>query len=104
MANSLCEYEIYLPHKRADGTLVSEKEIDKIKSKLTETFGGYTHFNQRCEGAWRVGRVTFYDEITIVRVLDDGTANFDMSAFRKTLEADLMQEEVLIVARSVETI
>lgn len=98
------EYEIYLPLKRPDGSSVSETEIAKIKSKLTEVFGGYTHFNQCYEGAWKVGRVTFYDEVTILRVLDDGSANFDMSAFRKKLEADLMQEEVLIVVRSVETI
>ena len=34
------------------------------------------------EGAWRMGGVTFRDEVTIVRVLDDGSAKFDMRASR----------------------
>ena len=45
--------------------------------------------------------MTFRDEVTLVRVLDDGKANFDMGAFKKTLEAELRQESVLIVEREV---
>jgi hypothetical protein len=104
MVNGAREYEIYLPSKGPNGALISPAEIAKIKAKLAEGFGGYMHFQQRCEGAWKVGPVTFYDEITIVRVLDDGSSNFDMAAFRKNLETELQQEEVLIVKRTVGTI
>lgn len=51
-----------------------------------------------------MGGVTFRDEVTIVRVLDDGTADFDMRAFKKTLEGVLEQDTVLIVEREVTVI
>ena len=73
----MLEYEIYLPTALNDGTPVDPNEIQGIKQTLAKTFGGYTHLNQRSEGLWRIGRVTFRDEVTIVRVLDDGSAQFD---------------------------
>jgi hypothetical protein len=48
-----------------------------------------------------MGGVTFHDEVTIVRVLDDGSAHFDMSAFKKSIENALQQEAVLIISRQV---
>ncbi|MEA3207473.1 MAG: hypothetical protein QOE70_530 [Chthoniobacter sp.] len=84
-----------------DGTPVDGGEIQRIKDKLAKTFGGYTHLTQRSEGAWRMGGVTFRDEVTIVRVLDDGSANFEMPAFKKSIEVALKQEEVLIISRAV---
>jgi hypothetical protein len=98
------EFEIYLPTKHNDGTDVDPAEIARIKATLSKAFGGYTHLNQRSEGAWRMGGVTFRDEVTIVRVLDDGTSGFDMDAFRRELERSLQQDRVLIVARDVRTI
>jgi len=44
-----------------------------------------------------MGGVMFRDEVTIVRVLDDGTAKFDMRAFKKLVEITLRQKSVLIV-------
>ena len=51
-----------------------------------------------------MGNVTFRDEVTIVRVLDDGSARFDMRKFKKELEGVFQQENVLIVAREVRVI
>jgi hypothetical protein len=98
------EYEIYLPTTHNDGRPTDAAEIDRFKGTLAKTFGGYTHLRQRSEGAWSIGGVTFRDEVTIVRVLDDGTADFDMSEFKKTLEGVLEQESVLIVEREVTVI
>ena len=98
------EFEIYLPTKHNDGTEIDPAEIARIKAKLAAAFGGYTHLNQRSEGAWRMGGVTFRDEVTIVRVLDDGTARFDMAAFRRELEQSLRQDSVLIIAREVRAV
>jgi hypothetical protein len=98
------EYEIYLPAERNDGSPVPKSEIERIKRLLTEKFGGYTHLAQRNEGAWRMGGVTFHDEVTIVRVLDHGTAEFDMAEFKKELEGALRQESILIVSREVRVI
>jgi hypothetical protein len=95
------EFEIYLPMKMNDGTPVDPREIQRVKDELFKTFGGYTHLNQQSEGAWRMGGVTFRDDVTIVRVIDDASTNFDMPAFRKSIEAALKQEQVLIISREV---
>jgi hypothetical protein len=95
------EYEVYLPMKQSDGCEVDPGEIRKIKDRLAHEFGGYTEVTQRCEGVWKIGGVIFRDEITIVRVLDDGRNEIDMATFRSALEKQLKQERVLIVAREV---
>ncbi len=98
------EYEIYLPTTHNDGSPTDSCEIEQIKSRLGKTFGGYTHLRQSSEGSWSMGGVTFRDEVTIVRVLDDGSAKFDMSAFKRSMETALKQESVLIVSREVDVV
>jgi hypothetical protein len=98
------EYEIYFPSARNDGTRVDASAVEGFKAILTQAFGGYTHLRQRGEGAWRLGGVTFYDEVTIVRVIDEGRREFDMSAFKRMVEAKLNQETVLIVSREVSVV
>lgn len=95
------EYEIYLPMTFNDGTPIEPAKINAIKETLAKAFGGYTHLNQRSEGFWRMGGVTFRDEVTIVRILDDGSAKFDMAAFKTSIESSLQQQAVLIIARQV---
>ena len=98
------EYDVYLPTTKPDGAPIDSAEIDAIKERLVQAFGGYTHLRQRHEGAWRVGGVTFRDEVTILRVLDDGRTEFDMGGFKKELEERLAQDAVLIVAREVKLV
>ena len=95
------EYDIYLPTKQTDGRRFAESQIREIKRKLAQVFGGYTQLTQGCEGVWKLNGATFRDEITIIRVLDNGGCDFDMPAFRKTLEQMLEQEHILIVDREV---
>ena len=95
------EFEIYLPTTMNDGTPVDAAKIQLVKDKLVKAFGGYTHFSHQSEGVWCMGGVTFRDGVTIVRVIDDGSANFDMAGFRKSIEASLKQEHVLIISRQV---
>lgn len=101
---SMKEYEIYLPTTTSDGKPTDPYEVRRIKDLLTQVFGGYTHFRHRMEGAWKMGGVKFTDEVTIIRVLDDGTGNFDMHGFKRSLENALEQESVLIVERQVNVI
>jgi hypothetical protein len=98
------EFEIYLPTVMNDGAPIDVSVIDRIKDTLVQTFGGYTHLDQRFEGAWRLGGVTFRDDVTILRVLDDGRARFDMPAFKASLERALRQDTVLIIARDVRVV
>lgn len=98
------EFDIFLPASRNDGQPVETEIIDEIKRTLADAFGGYTHLSQRNEGAWRMGSVTFRDEVTIVRVLDDGTARFDMADYKRQLEERLSQQSILIIVRDVKTV
>jgi hypothetical protein len=95
------ELEIFLPTTRNDGTPVNPAEITRIKDTVLKAFGGYTHLDHRFEGAWRVGGVTLRDDVTILRVLDDGTACFDMAGFKRSIEGALGQDAVLVIARDV---
>jgi hypothetical protein len=95
------EYEIYLPTTHNDGSPVDAQAVERLKESLTQAFGGYTHQQSRSEGAWKVGGVVFRDEVTIVRVLDQGGSGFDMRAFKKEVETALRQESILIVEREV---
>ena len=98
------EFEVYLPMTMNDGSPVDPGTIQRYKDILAGAFGGYTHLNHRSDGVWRIGGVTFHDEVTIVRVLDDGSADFDMSAFKKSMEQELRQAAVLIIVRQVEKV
>jgi hypothetical protein len=100
----MLEFEIYLPTTYNDGSPVNGAKIQQIKDRLGEVFGGYTHLRQRSEGAWRMGSVIFYDEVTIVRVIDDGSNNFDWLSFKRSIENALRQDAVLIIAREVKVV
>jgi hypothetical protein len=95
------EYDIYFPTTLNNGSPIPAGDIERLKSKLTEGFGGLTHLKQRSDGIWRFGGATFREEVTIVRLLDDGSAVFDMGKFKEELAAVFRQESVLIVARNV---
>jgi hypothetical protein len=95
------ELDIYLPSVRNDGHAVDPQIVEQITVSLMNAFGGYTHLKNRCEGAWKMGGVTFRDEVTIIRVLEDASTTFDLHSFRRNLETVLDQEQILIVARDV---
>ncbi len=96
------EFEIFIPTTHPDGTALGAGVLGRIKQQLAEVFGGYTHMKQSSEGAWKYAGRTFYDEITIVKVLDKGDIDFDWVKFRQQLEDDLQQESVLIIERDVQ--
>ena len=98
------EFEIYLPTTHNDGSKIDPTVIQEIRETLANAFGGYTHLTHHNAGVWKMGGVTFHDEVTIIRVLDDGSALFDMPRFKASLEQSLQQDSILIVARAVQVI
>ncbi len=101
------EYDIYLPSQYNDGTPVEPDKLAQIKRRLADRFGGLTFFPQRNEGTWKVGNVTFREDIVIIRVLASDATDDSRPFFQRLkeeLKADLRQEEILIVARQVETL
>ena len=96
---TLYEYDVYFP-------MASERagaELERTKRVLTDGFGGLTDFRHRGEGAWKMGGVTFRDEVILLRVLgeDRNHSRELLRAVARELAASLEQEEILIVEREV---
>ena len=100
------EYDLFVPLRYNDGTPVEEEKLARLRRRLVDRFGGLTDLHQRHQGYWRIGGVTFRDEIVIYRVLADEphAAREFFGRLREELKADLHQEDVLIVERQVEVI
>jgi hypothetical protein len=65
-----------------------------------------TYFPQPNEGLWRLGEVTYRDEIVIYRILTDKVrmARTFLRRLKSELEESFDQEVILIVERDVETL
>lgn len=100
------EYDLFVPLHYPGGEPIPGAKISALKKRLVDRFGGLTHFPQSNEGLWKLGRITFRDEITILRVLaeDEPGAIAFFHALKREIERDLQQEEVLIIAREVRVI
>jgi hypothetical protein len=95
------ESDLYVPLTYNDGTLLEAKTIERIGQRLLEQFGGATFFPQSNQGLWRMGSVTFRDQIVIFRVLSAnvrGARRF-FRALKQELKTELEQEEILVVER-----
>jgi hypothetical protein len=102
-ARAAREYDLYLPLRYNDGRPVEQEKVGALKRRLTERFGGLIFLPQKSEGTWKIGRVTFRDEMVILRVLaDDGaSAREFFAALKEQWKADLQQEDILIIERKV---
>jgi hypothetical protein len=100
------EYDRYFPLTYNDGTPVEAEKIKGVAKRLLERFGGVTFFPQPNEGLWRMGDVTFRDEIVIFRVLSAKVrdARRFFRALKQELKTELRQEEILVVEKDVETL
>jgi hypothetical protein len=100
------EYDLYVPLTYNDGSPVEPKVIERIGQGLLEEFGGVTFFPQPNEGLWRMGSVTFRDQIVIFRILSANVrrARRYFKALKQELKTNLEQEEILVVERDVETL
>ena len=100
------EYDLYQPLRYNDGRVVESDKVAALKQRLTERFGGLTFFPQKSEGTWKIGSVTFRDELVILRILADKAreARRYFRRLKEELKVDLGQEDILIVERKVRTL
>ena len=100
------EYDLYLPLHYNDGRPIDAGEVARFKRILVEEFGGLTHFPQENEGLWKLGGVTFRDQVIILRVLaeDGARARKFFANLRVELMRALEQADVLIVERKVKAL
>jgi hypothetical protein len=63
------EYDLFVPLRYNDGSPIEGAKFRHLQSELLERFGGVTYFPQASEGLWKLGDLTYRDEIAIYRVL-----------------------------------
>lgn len=103
---SVKEYDIFVPLRYNDGTLIDGRKFQRLQSTLLDQFGGVTFFPQTAHGSWKLGEVTFRDEIVIYRVVasDSRAARQFLSSLKEELKAEFAQEEIFILERDVKTL
>ena len=98
------EYDLFIPI----GAKIPAKQrkLSRLKKELTRAFGGLTYFPHTNEGLWRLGGVTFRDEIIILRVISNNATKSQryLKQLKARLTREWRQQEILIIARPVETI
>jgi hypothetical protein len=99
------EYDIFLPLRYNDGSPVEAEKFQQLQAELLERFGGLTYFPQPNQGFWKLGTVTYRDEIVIYRVLTGsrGARRF-LLRLKDRLKEEFAQEEILIVTRNVDAL
>jgi hypothetical protein len=100
------EYEVFVPLFHNDGTSVDGTILQSLQDDLLNEFGGVTFFCQPNLGFWKLGDVTFRDDIVLYRVLarNDRASRKFMLRQKESLKRDLKQEEILIIVRTVTTL
>lgn len=100
------EFDLFIPLNYNDGTPVEGEKLQRLQRRLLDQFAGLTFFPQPNEGYWKLGGLTYRDEIVIYRVLasDATEARAFFRALKSEIKTDLRQEEILIVERDVQTL
>lgn len=100
------EYDIFVPLYYNDGTPIESAKFQDIQTQLLDQFSGLTFFPQPNQGFWKMGDVTYREEIVIYRVLatKPRAARRFLARLKEGLKKSLRQEEILIVERTVGTL
>jgi len=100
------EYDLYVPLYSNRGVPLPPTQLARLKKRLVKRFGGLTYFPQKTEGFWKIGAVTFRDEVVILRVLCEEKRSVQLywSSLKEELKKSWKQNDVLIVVRAVSTV
>jgi hypothetical protein len=100
------EYDLFLPLRYNDGSSIEGRKFQQLQEELLGKFGGLTYFPQANQGFWKLGDVTYRDEIVVYRVLaaDSRGARRFLRTLKERLKAEFKQEEILIVERDVDAL
>jgi hypothetical protein len=90
--------QIYLPIYDAQGKTFSEASYEKIKTKLTEQFGGLTMYTRSpAVGLWKDDpQSTVKDDIVIYEVVAEELDQTFWSNYKNELKDQFKQDELLI--------
>lgn len=91
--------EIFLPLRRGDGRPVQRSELEDIKQRLADRFGGVTaHLQSPAEGLWDEEGRREQDRIVVIEVMADDLDQAEWSRWQAEFERRFQQDEVLIRA------
>ncbi|MBL8596539.1 MAG: hypothetical protein JNL14_02240 [Devosia sp.] len=89
--------ELFIPLEKPDGTAVPVNVFERIKTELTERFGGVTaHLQSPAEGAWKPeAEDVIHDRIAIFEVMVEDVDTAWWRDYRHRLEVELDQHRIL---------
>jgi hypothetical protein len=94
--------EILLPLADNDGHAFAPEKFVEVRKMLTERFGGMTAFSRTpAKGTTKEGGEVVHDDIVVFEVLIEELDRNWWSAYRKALEAEFAQDEIMIRASVV---
>lgn len=95
--------EIFLPLTDNNGRAFPDEKFAEVREALTKTFGGVTAFTRSpAEGAVRQGGKTVRDDIVVFEVMANTIDRDRWASYRKLLEREFDQDEILIRASVIE--
>jgi len=100
------EFDLFLPLFFNDGTQIPRELFQDLQARLLEQFDGLTFFPQPNKGFWRMGDVTYQDEIVIFRMLTKKPkkARRYLADLKMWMKQAFRQEEILIIERSIKLV
>ncbi len=94
--------QILLPLYDNAGNTFGEELYGKVRRELTERFGGLTAFTRApAQGLWKDAGKTRRDDIVVFEVMVEDVDAGWWRGYRKNLEAEFRQDEIVIRAQLV---
>ena len=97
--------QFLLPLRDNAGRAFSRADFERVRTELTERFGGVTAFLQApAQGAWKEEGQTTRDEVVLYEVMAEELERAWWKDYREQLERRFRQEAILVRALGVETL
>lgn len=94
--------EILLPLNDNSGQPLGAEAFEAVRQHLTDRFGGLTAFTRSpAQGTIRDGGKTVHDEIVVFEVVTETLDAAWWRSYRRELERDFRQDEIMVRATSV---
>ena len=104
--SALCRFEMLLPLRFNDGSVVPREIMAETIGELEERFGAATWETQVLHGSWRHEGTTYHDEL--VRIFVDAAdthSNRDFfKRYKETLKARFQQIDIWLTVHPIETL
>jgi len=97
------EYDVFVPLYYNDGQPIEAAKFQELQKRLLERFQGLTFFPQPNQGYWKLGDISYRDEIVIYRVINEDAASSRdfLNSLKDYLKKELRQHEILIIEREI---